>query len=553
MPVEHALQHAGSVYCTPDWVREYARMLMPRYLWILTDGRTRWLRCEACETQWEEHKGRRWPNALTHNEPACCPRCGEMVTPKQMGRGYGNIRDRLQLIWYEGSHDHDGDVVAYGALCERDFAFADERPWTLDATIEVRSFAVFQYGEDGFRFRHRWTRWEGPDGEIREGWRFEPISRLGHLTFGSDMSAMRMYRDPIPTQLIEESLYGAIRGTPFEKAWDWDYMLNDRGFDGVEALTLIARYPCIEYLTKLGMTDLLPARLLGHLPAGEVNWNGGSMAKVLRLSKTRLGELKHAGIRVTAALLTVLHWLEREEIHLTARQAEMLAEGLRRTTTPERFGAMLANGLKVFEPSRRRKALKYVAATMTKRARDTRLHFGDISDYWKNAADLGDDMNADATAFPSDLGAAEARVLERRRRRKEEEDAAKNAAKDEQIRKRWKALNRKYGFHFGGLTLRPAMDCAEVIREGNVLKHCVAGYVSDYAAGRTVICVLRRDCDPDMPWRTVEISSAGMLVQDRGFHNDRTGFGLAMTENYRAALNLFWAAWRERNRRTNAA
>lgn len=548
MPVEHALQHAGSVYCTPDWVQEWARTLMPRYIWILTEGRERWLHCEACATQWEEHRGRKWPSELKQNAPTCCPKCGEMVTPKQMGRGFGNIRDRLQLIWYEGSCDHDGDVVAYGALCERDFGYADaDRPWALEPDVEVRSFAVFTWGGDGHRFRTFRTVWKDERGLLREGWRFRPVSRLGHLTFGSDLGNMRLYNDPIPTQLIEESLDGAIRGTPFEKAWDWEYLLNDRGFDGVEALTLIARYPCIEYMTKLGLTGFLPARLLGQLPPGEVNWRGTSMASVFRLDRGRLGELKHAGVTLTPELLTLMHWMDEQGLAaLPAQAAQNLAVLLGRYTTCERLRFVLDDGLGRFPGARRRKALKYMARTAEKIG-DTRLNAGDFFDYWSQMEWLGEDLGQDANAFPADLRAAEARVQERLRRLRLEQDAAASAKKDEMIAKRLQALTKQYGFSFGGLTLRPARDSAEVRMEGQALHHCVGGYIGDYASGRTGIFVLRRDADPDMPWRTVEIKD-GRVIQDRGYHNDVKDFGIPLTDKYRAALDCFWSAWRERNK-----
>ena len=548
MTVEEALELAPSVRSVPEWVIERAAENLPRYLWITTEGRERWLRCEACGTQWEEHRGRKWPDDLRQGQRTSCPRCGEAVIPKQMGRGFRNIKDRLKLIWYERSPERPDAIAAHGAWCERDFDFADgERPWTLAPEVEVRSFAVFIHGEDGYRFRHYHTVWEDSNGILHDGWRFKPVNRLGCLTFGDQYLFMGRYSDPVPAVLLEDTLADALRDTPFLRAWDGAYMLNEHGRDGVEALTLIARYPCVEYLTKLGMTEFMTARLLNGLPGGEMNWRGRSMAQVFRLDRGRLGELKHAGIMLTPPLLILLHWLERQGIRLTAPEAANVAELLARYTTGERQNIGLENGLKHLEKSRWKKALRYMARTAAK-LRDMRLHCGDFFDYWIQMARLHEDLNRDAVAFPSDLRAAEARATERLRRLKDEQNAAARAIKDEKIAKLLPGLTKRYGFSFGGLTLRPARDSAEVIREGRALHHCVAGYVDNYAAGHTVICVLRRDCDPDMPWRTVEISTGGRLIQDRGFHNDRAGFGLPLTESYRAALDCFWSAWRERAR-----
>ena len=86
------------------------------------------------------------------------------------------------------------------------------------------------------------------------------------------------------------------------------------------------------------------------------------------------------------------------------------------------------------------------------------------------------------------------------------------------------------------------------IREGQVLSHCVGGYVERYAAGKTVICVLRRTVEPDAPWRTVEITPEGRVVQDRGYRNDGVS-GIAVDDKYRMLLDMFWAAWRERSKK----
>lgn len=547
MSLEEAREHAAHVSMIPEWVRDRVAENMPHYLWIETaySGRDRWLRCEACGTVWDEHRGRKWPTSLRQGEATGCPRCGETVIPKQMGRGFRHIRDRLKLIWYEKSAADPNAIVAYGAWCERDFEFAAEtHPWTLDADVDVRSFAVFVWGQDGHRYRTYRTVWEDDRGILHEGWKFKRVEQLGHLTFGDQTGPGRLYCEPVPAVLLDDTLDDALTGTPFARAWEWDYLLNDRGFDGVEALTLIARYPCIEYMTKLGMTGFLPARLLGELPADAIYWRGRSMAAVFRLDKGRLGELKHAGITLTPTLLTLLRWLDAQGIRLAAPAAQAVAMLLGRYTTCERLGMALDDRLARFRHGRVKKALKYMARTAQK-VRDTDLNAGDFFDYWSQMERLGEDLGQDANAFPADLRAAEARLQERLRRQKEEADAAAQAKKDELIAKQLKALTRRYGFSFGGLTLRPAKDSAEVIREGKELHHCVGSYVGSYAAGTTAICVLRRDVDPDAPWRTVEIKD-GRVIQDRGYHNDVKGFGIPLTDEYRAALALFWEAWRER-------
>ena len=97
-----------------------------------------------------------------------------------------------------------------------------------------------------------------------------------------------------------------------------------------------------------------------------------------------------------------------------------------------------------------------------------------------------------------------------------------------------------YFFSAEGLTLRPAFTAAEIVAEGNYLKHCVAGYVDRYAEGGTVICFLRDDRNLNKPRYTVEFSTDGRLVQCRGYQNDRTDEARAQKEADAERLELFW-------------
>lgn len=538
MDLTEALAHAPGARTVPEWVIKRAREEMPAYLWIDDEGRTRWCRCERCESAWVETKtGGKWPQKLLQGECVRCPRCRMSVTAKHLSRGWRNTRDRLKLVWYEKSRTEPGAVCAFGAWCERDFSYGDrDRPWTLDPEVDVRCFAVLRWGDDGYRFRTRW---------IDGAWRFVALKAVGHMVFGDNTGPRNLYCDPVQTVLWEDTLTEALEGTPFGRAWHDGYLMSDRGFDGVEALTWIARFPCVEYMTKLGMTDFLPEKLLGTLPGRLVNWRGGGMAEIFRLTPGQLGELKHAGITLTPALLTVIKVMEAAGFRLPAPALENIAELAERTTTTERIPMRLAQMLELHQPSRRRKALKYMA-NQADRHGDTRMSLGVFADYWEHMRELGEDLNGPA-AFPADVRQAEARLIERIRRERKAADTADRAQRDEMIARRLGERTKQYGFSFGGLTLRPAKDTAEVIREGKVLHHCVAGYVGRYAAGEITLCVLRRDADPDMPWRTVEIKD-GRVIQDRGYHNDVKDFGIPLTDKYRAALDCFWSAWRERNK-----
>lgn len=69
-----------------------------------------------------------------------------------------------------------------------------------------------------------------------------------------------------------------------------------------------------------------------------------------------------------------------------------------------------------------------------------------------------------------------------------------------------------------GLFIRPAASHAELIKEGEKLHHCVAGYASDVAQGRTLILFIRHINDPDESFFTLEWRG-GSVSQNRGLRN----------------------------------
>ena len=559
MTFEEAREHlGGTLERLPDYVREAAREHMPRYLWIMNDPenrRRRLLYCEACDALREERKaGRGWPEDFRHGERTTCPWCREFVIPRHTSRSCGSLRDRLEMVWYEKSTADPETVVAYGAFCDRDFAYldrGDDRPWLLEAEIEIRSFAVIGRG-DGRRFAKRVTGWELAGGP-HSAWvpartKWVEVKRLGELTFGGTSAPFASMSRPGRVLLLD-TLEQAIEGTALARAWDEGYLTPDYGVnDGVKPLTMIARHPCAEYLTKLGLGGYMIEWLRGELPAGAINWRGKSMSAVLGLSRQRLGELKAAGIKPRPALTAAMRMLDGDGLRLPATAVDNIVVLAERVTISRSVADAIRRALSFHRPARRRQALKYMARQAARHG-DTRLNLSDFTDYWRLCQRYGESLDVDPTAFPGDIRAAEQRLLEIERRENERQHLAANKKiweeQDAEIAKRLPMLQARYGFSFGGLTLRPALDGAEVRAEGKALHHCVGGYVDRYARGNTVICVLRRDVEPDAPWRTVEIGKDGRVLQDRGYRNDVAPYGL-LDDGYRAALELFWEAWRER-------
>lgn len=135
-----------------------------------------------------------------------------------------------------------------------------------------------------------------------------------------------------------------------------------------------------------------------------------------------------------------------------------------------------------------------------------------LRDYWRMAETAGWDLSSPAVRWPKALEAAHDRAI----------DAERAALKElsgklfrQQYRKR-----KRYSFALDGILIRPCRSQQELTREGERLKHCVAGYADDVATGRTAIFFIRRTKRPNEPWYTLELDEKTMTVrQNRGERN----------------------------------
>lgn len=90
---------------------------------------------------------------------------------------------------------------------------------------------------------------------------------------------------------------------------------------------------------------------------------------------------------------------------------------------------------------------------------------------------------------------------------------------DENIRK-YSAANENLCFsdEETGLQIFPAPTHQSLITEGKTLRHCVARYASEVAAGKTLILFIRKTSEPDTPFFTLEYKN-GSVAQNHGLSN----------------------------------
>ncbi len=184
--------------------------------------------------------------------------------------------------------------------------------------------------------------------------------------------------------------------------------------------------------------------------------------------------------------------------------------------------------------------------------------FGLLKDYIHAAQALGYPLYRENVLLPVPLRNAHDSVVDKHRNLLAEE-AKKRLEKErkkdaEAYAARKKALEEKYGFTVDGITIRIPEGREEIIDEGRILQHCVAGYADRHVKGTVTILFMRHEKTPHNPWLTIEMRG-NSLMQIHGYKNEglyscKGRFAPDPREEYKAFLDL-WLEWLKRGSKRN--
>lgn len=191
--------------------------------------------------------------------------------------------------------------------------------------------------------------------------------------------------------------------------------------------------------------------------------------------------------------------------------------------------------------------MRCVRYLLRQRSKSKKADANLLEDYWRIAGGEGVDLNDPYNRFPPDLIKAHDRVDGIRKAREAARLAEERAKENEKLRVGFARQLEKlaaYAWSADGILIRPAEEPEELTREGDILHHCVGGYRSKHAEGRSAIFFIRREDRPEEPWYTLELNVKELtVIQNRGKGNS------ARTE----AVRKFEEAWLERIRAVAAA
>ena len=464
-----------------------------------------------------------------------CPYCGKPVIVKELGRtgrrdNLCTWKRALVLRWYRGN--------LWGSAYDCQKKYSAE--WELTEKPQCHLLAVYSFrpgqamAVTRYFYNYPFTGILYQDHPLMNGrWNIpRPFPQNSEYGIGYDVIG------------VEEIHKSQFRYCEVQQAIQ-HYMPT------VQYLTACCFYPRkIEMLMKAGMLDVvrdLVQRGVKH--AGVIKWESTDEKNVFGLNRQELKQFMatnrnikilelHKKLQGSASIEQCNRWVEKQaNVFMTA-------------DTAKKWNVPFDKALRYLESQ--------VGCTTYGGTYSMESAQRWWSDYLTAAEALGYPLHREKVLMPSNLGSAHDEATRKHREqlnreeKKNQEEQKRLAAMEYQERK--KLLDKKYNYSADGYLIRVPEGKTEIIEEGRMLQHCVAGYADRHIAGKVTILFMRKVRKPNVPWITIEMSG-NRLVQIHGYRNEGvyTGQG-RFAPDPRKVYRVFidgWLEWLKKGSKRN--
>lgn len=265
-------------------------------------------------------------------------------------------------------------------------------------------------------------------------------------------------------------------------------------------------YPQIEMAVKLGLDDAVEQLIRdGKQNAKYLKWTATKPAELIRLDAQEAKAFFRAGMNLS----NLIDWKDAAAAGMKLNEyLELSGRMGSKDATAEFMTCCRAAGCSA------KKGERYVSRLMPACARYAPTP-GQIVRVWKDylsmAVKLHYDLSDPTVAMPKDL-------QERHDAASELIKVSANQEAMKKYRKRRRELEKKYAFGLGDLCVLVPVSGDEIVREGQTLHHCVAGYASRHLSGATTILFIRHRKKPGRSFLTVELEEKKGKVTIRQIH-----------------------------------
>lgn len=160
-------------------------------------------------------------------------------------------------------------------------------------------------------------------------------------------------------------------------------------------------------------------------------------------------------------------------------------------------------------------------------------------DYLDMCKELNMDLKNTFVLFPNHLRVAHDMNVELINEKKNRKTYAEHNSKYAAIKEKYAGLNEMFEYEDDEFLIRPPLDAAEIVKEGQKLHHCVGGgnYSSRMAKGEIAILFLREKKHPAIPYYTIEVNMKTFQpLQYHGYKNH---------DKDKKAINKFINKWKK--------
>lgn len=410
-----------------------------------------------------------------HNKKGICPKCKSPITYKATGKSK-RISDKGQASIVQKTED--GIIVRYFSI-RKDYNNHYRNPSLLYCELS-RDF----YDKDGNMKSFEWSNFK-QTGEIR--W----CDGLGKFAFNKAI-------------LYEKNLEESLKDTIWEHSAIKEFATHEKGFGFPTHVYLerYKKYPSIEYLVKLKLYKLANESISHWFYwqfKENINLAGKNLEEVLNINKSELAIAQriNAGTRE----LDIIRKAYKANLKLDDEQILYISRNLE-----------IKKVIKISKYTTVHKMIKYIKSQVTadRYIKDT---FSDWVDYIKFCNILKYNLKNKFILFPKNL--------------KESHDDAyklvqehKNELFNEEIKKMSNKLNELFNWQYKDYLIISPKSADEIIREGQILRHCVGTYVEKVVTEESIILFLRKKENPEQPYFTIEVNpSYKEIKQCRGSNN----------------------------------
>ena len=444
-----------------------------------------------------------------HKDKVHCPYCGklaQLIDTRYIRTGKALRESHPMVVLTE----RDGDIYARAYWMKKDYSELPTYEWGVRPMFYLVGAYRFTEGRAEYWAQH--YSWNKFDCEAEEG-KINPARRKVREPFTEGSGSWLGYSayTVIGIEAIAQSRFRYCQYMEHERPVGKHHRCLMR------YLAAAIIYPRqVEMLHKMGFNSILDSMVEGRSKcSGAFNWEAADPAKAFGLSKQELQAMPKYRPDIIA-------WYKKFRKAGMVQDAQALVAAINALPYGKEGNAALRLCLR--EGMRPKKLVGYLEKQRRQRCYGAVENIATVwrrlVDYHNMAEALGWDMSEQLNRFPRDLSAKHDEAAAENQLRIERETAAKLAEQQAAAAESLERRRAKYNIEADGYVLRIAETAAEILEEGRVQQHCVAGYAQRHIAGKASILFLRRADTPNTALYTIEMNG-NELRQIHGYQNDR--------------------------------